>query len=105
MAVLEPTPGTWYTVQEAADLCHRAKATVRSLIFRHKVPRKLLRWSPRRPVIYLPAESVRFLQSITLEWQNPKGSRPPGRPPRAAASRPTDGPRDETPRCPGHTGA
>ena len=31
----------WYTVREAALLCHRAEGTIRNLLSKHKLPRRL----------------------------------------------------------------
>lgn len=58
----------WYTVREAALLCHRAEGTIRNLLSKHKLPRRLARGPGRRPrrIALLSASTIRTLQRLTL---------------------------------------
>jgi len=58
----------WYTVREAAMLCHRSDGTIRNLLSKHKLPRRLARGPGRKPrrIALLSAATVRTLQSLTL---------------------------------------
>ena len=68
MPLAEPTPGLWYSTHEAAALCHRAEPTIRDLVFKRRLPRRLVRVVPLRPKrMFLSAETVRLLQTLTLK--------------------------------------
>ena len=58
----------WYTVQEAAFLCHRAEGTIRNLLSKHALPRRLVRGPGRNPrrIALLSSATVRALQRLTL---------------------------------------
>ena len=59
----------WYTIREAADLCHRQPPTIRTLVSRHRIPRKtawVTRHRRRQRVSLLRPHDVVFLQRITL---------------------------------------
>ena len=58
----------WYTVREAAMLCHRAEGTIRNLLSLHELPRRLVRGPGRNPrrIALLSAATVRILQRLTL---------------------------------------
>jgi len=58
----------WYTVREAADLCHRAEGTIRNLLSKHELPRRLVRGPGRNPrrIALLSPTTVRALQRLTL---------------------------------------
>jgi hypothetical protein len=63
-------PVQWFTVERAAELCQRSPKTIRNLISRHQLPRKIL-WKVRRRkrlrVMFLSPQTVRTLQELTLE--------------------------------------
>ncbi len=58
----------WYTVRETAILCHRAEGTIRNLLSRHELPRRLVRGPGRNPrrIALLSASTVRMLQRLTI---------------------------------------
>ena len=58
----------WYTVREAALLCHRAEGTIRNLLSKHKLPRRLARGPGRKPrrIALLSASTIQTLQRLTL---------------------------------------
>jgi len=58
----------WYTVREAAILCHRAEGTIRNLLSKHGLPRRLVRGPGRNPrrIALLSPVTVRTLQHLTL---------------------------------------
>jgi len=58
----------WYTVREAALLCHRAEGTIRNLLSKHKLPRRLARGPGRKPrrIALLSAATIQALQRLTL---------------------------------------
>ncbi len=66
----DPRPQVWYTVAEAADFCKRAPRTIRNLLSKHQLPRKLL-WQVRQRrrirVVMLSPATVRALQQLTIE--------------------------------------
>lgn len=68
------TPGQplvgWYTITEAAKACDRSPKTIRNLVSKHQLPRKL-RWKVirrrRQRVVWLAPETVWQLQQLTLD--------------------------------------
>jgi len=58
----------WYTVREAAFLCHRAEGTIRNLLSKHRLPRRLARGPGRKPrrIALLSASTIQTLQRLTL---------------------------------------
>jgi hypothetical protein len=62
-------PIPWYTLDEAAALCKRHPSTLRNLISRYDLPRRLL-WNvfrrQRRRQVMLAPPVVRWLQERTL---------------------------------------
>lgn len=58
----------WYTYDEAAALLFRRKATIYTLVCRHRLPRLRLRKlknQPRRPLVVLPRETLIALARLT----------------------------------------
>lgn len=62
-------PVEWYTLEDVARLCHRHPGTIRNLVSRHDLPRRLL-WKTirrqRRRVVMFAPPVARWLQEITL---------------------------------------
>jgi len=56
----------WYTLHEAAVLIHRSPRTIQNLIYRHALPRRLIRQGrhPRR-IIVISAATLARLRKIT----------------------------------------
>ena len=71
LSMIDPVLGDverWYTVREAALLCHRAEGTIRNLLSKHKLPRRLARGPGRKPrrIALLSASTIQTLQRLTL---------------------------------------
>src|SRR5882724_1002897 len=69
--VIPQLPGDverWYTVREAASLCHRAEGTIRNLLSKYELPRRLVRGPGRNPrrIALLSPSTIRTLQRLTL---------------------------------------
>jgi len=68
----DPNPD-WYTVEQAAMKCHRNPRTIRNLVSKHQLPRRLL-WRvynrKRKRVIFLSPETLTLLRKLTLEREN-----------------------------------
>jgi len=69
MTTGQPLTG-WYTILEAAKACERSPKTIRNLVSKHQLPRKL-RWKVvrrrRQRVMWLSPETVLALQELTID--------------------------------------
>ena len=63
----------WYTVEQAAEKCHRAPATIRNLLSKHQLPRRML-WRvykrKRKRVTFLNHDTIILLRKLTLERED-----------------------------------
>jgi hypothetical protein len=70
----------WYTIAEAAALCRRSPSTIRDLVSKHQLRRRLA-WVTRRRlrqrVTMLSPGVVRWLQRVTLFRQTEYLEHPP----------------------------
>jgi hypothetical protein len=76
----EPTIQPWYTYEEAAFLLRRRVATIRNLVYKHRLERKTYwdaRGEHRRRVTDLPPATLRRLAELTgrSHWIT-RGDRP-----------------------------
>jgi len=63
----------WFTVEQAAEKCHRKPGTIRNLISKHQLPRRLL-WRvykrKRKRATFVSYETILMLRKLTLERED-----------------------------------
>jgi hypothetical protein len=73
--VTDTHPLDWFTIDEAARICRRTPKTIRNLLSTWQLPRSQ-RWIVvnrlRRRITFLSPETVRWLQRVTFDGEDPQ---------------------------------